>query len=216
MKIPHLALFLSLAVTVSFSSEFNFQAIRGGLSPDRKYEVLLCDDTSTLYVKDLASGFLIGGTEYFIVDLGFTGIIHRDLIEERTPHESDFSVNWSPKSDAVAIQRKIPEWPSSASILLLNDRGVFVDAIFPGYFELTGYVEPKLTVSRLQWFSAPDASQFVEWTEKGTLIFDIDIRYFTEFEGEDPLKHRVEVEIERMWQKLVIARDGEQAEPLKP
>ncbi|MDF1740982.1 MAG: hypothetical protein P1U86_17600 [Verrucomicrobiales bacterium] len=208
---------LTIALTVTCqSAEPLLVKLEGGLSPNGKFEAFLSGTRSGIVVKDHETSYLIGGKSYYVedegkefylVDIGFTECLYSDPPTKDLQNDS-VTVSWSPNSEAVAIMWNVHS-PSSCSVMVLNDRGVFVEQDFPSYQEMTGYPSPKHETLIHQKSVNLSSSSFVEWTNRGTFVYNIKMLPEPGFQGEDPLNHIVELTIDPLESKAAPAEKRE-------
>lgn len=169
---------------------------------------------SSQIIGDISPYTVDEGKEFFLVDFGFTECAYDNPPNDDFPTGSNVTVSWSPKSDAVAITWNI-HLPSSCSILVLNDRGVFVEAIFPSYQDMTGYSAPGAETMAYQRFSNLEASRLLRWSEEGTFTFNFNLCPEPGYAGDDPLSHTVDLTINKLWSRISIPTGREQDGRLK-
>lgn len=215
---------LTLAWTLTCQgADLELSSVEDGVSPNGKFEIFFSSAQSKIVVKDKATSHIIGsisphihdeGKDYYLVDFGFTECAYSDPRNDDSSIGSNVTVSWSPNSDAVAITWNV-HLPSSCSILVLNDRGVFVEADFPSYQEMTGYSEPGAKTMAYQRSSDLVASRLVRWSEEGTFTYNFNLLPEPGYTANDPLSHTVELTINRLWSRLTIAAEREHDGGLK-
>lgn len=201
MKIAPIILTAALFSTAAFAQNEPVP-LENGKSPDGRFEVVLEADKDTPgYEKYEMKGgsypaFLILDQESgkALVRIEFPG----DVQSDQQPLRKHTKILWSPKSSAVAINTDERFYSHLTLAAFDEESGVFKKVIVPDYMTLTGFPDPPREQLRAR------GREFAEgWTEDGHLIYRLRYAPMPSFEGDDPLRHRIELAVESDGFKVV-------------
>ena len=160
-------------------------------SPDGKiYAVMDVDRDPTIYpewkgdsypqleITEKHTGRVVTSIKYF-------GAASDDA---RPPREH-VRLSWRPDSKAFAITID-DRFYSTSKVFALNTESKFVEIAFPSYEIMTGFPVPNNDQLR------PRGRESVEgWDAEGRLIYSIFFSPLPSYSGEDPLKHKVLLDV---------------------
>lgn len=163
------------------------------LSPDGKIHAVMDIDRDSeispewkgdsfpqIEVTDKGTGRILASIGYF----GSPG-------DDARPLREHVRVSWRPDSKAFGITID-DRFYSSCVVYVLNDEGKFVPApsLPTDYEKLTGFPAPDVKDLRPR-----GRDQVVGWDKEGRLIYSIFRSPLPTFQGKDPLRHRVYLDV---------------------
>jgi len=152
------------------------------------------DSFPMIEVTEKATGKVWASIDYF----GSPGSDARPLREH-------VRMSWRPDSKAFAITID-DRFYSSSVVYALNNDSKFVQVDFPSYEAMTGFPSPDSKHLR------PRGRATVEgWDKKGRLIYDLFASPLPSFTGNDPLVHRIRLDVsaDGMTPKVVESEEGQ-------
>lgn len=186
MKVVILTL---LAITTVATAEV--PEVPGSLSPDGRIHAVMDvdrdpkispewkgDSYPRIEMTQKATGQVLAFIEYF----GAAG-------DDARPLREHVRVSWRPDSKAFAITIN-DRFYSASKVFVLTKESRFVEVAFPDYQTMTGYPVPDSEQLR------PRGSSTVEgWDSEGRLIYSIFMSPLPSYSGDDPLEHRILLEV---------------------
>jgi hypothetical protein len=166
-------------------------AVPDSLSPDGKLQVVMDVDRDSaispewkeesfprIEVTERATGKVVASIGYF----GAAG-------DDARPLREHVRVHW--RSDAKAFAITINDrFYSSGKVLVLNKELQFVEVAFPSYTTMTGFPVPASGQLRPRGRSSVEG-----WDPQGRLIYSIFMSARPSYSGDDPLEHRVLLDV---------------------
>jgi len=170
----------------------NIPSAPKSLSPDGKFYAVMDidrdpkispewkgDSFPKIEITQKSTGEVLASIEYF----GSPGSDARPLREH-------VHVNWRPDGKAFGITID-DRFYSSSVVYILNKEGKFVPALLPtDYEKLTGFPAPDVKHLRPR-----GRNSIVGWDKEGHLIYSIFLSPLPSFIGNDPLQHRIYLEV---------------------
>lgn len=172
-------------------------ALEDGLSPDKRYEVVLEADKDTpSFARYEFKGDASQYPKFLIRDTATGRIVGR----QKWPGDSTAGdermlrnharVLWRADGGAVAINTD-ERFYSYTSVLARGPKDVeFICVSFPDYKTLTGFAMPNSDDLRPRGFASA-----TEWNSQGLLVYHFESSPLPSYKGVDPLKHRVTLRV---------------------
>ena len=136
------------------------------------------DSFPRIEITEKMSGKILASIEYF----GSEG-------DDARPLREHVSVHWRPDSKAFSVTID-DRFYSSSAVFALNSKSKFVKVEFPSYKTMTGFPEPNSDQLK------PRGRSTVEgWDKEGRLIYYLFMSPLASYEGNDPLEHRILLEV---------------------
>ncbi|MBK1884717.1 hypothetical protein JIN85_20060 [Luteolibacter pohnpeiensis] len=152
------------------------------------------DSFPQIEVTQKDTGRVLASIEYF----GAAG-------DDARPLREHVRVSWRPDSKAFAVIID-DRFYSHTKIFALVKNSKFVEVAFPSYQAMTGYPAPDSDQLR------PRGRSTVEgWDSKGRLIYSIFMRPLPSYSGDDPLEHKILLEVSPDGMILAKKTKAEQA-----
>ena len=125
--------------------------------------------------------------------------------DDARPLREHVRVSWRPDSKAFAITIN-DRFYSSSIVFALNKESKFVQVAFPGYETMTGFSQPDRKHLRPRGRATVGG-----WDKQGRLIYDLFASPLPSFTGNDPLVHRIRLDVsaDKMTPKAVESEKGE-------
>lgn len=183
------ALFALLAHSAMVLAEI--PAVPESVSPDGKIQAVMDidrdpkispewkgDSYPRIEITEKGTGRVLASIAYY----GSAG-------DDARPLREHVRINWRSDSKACAITID-DRFYSSSKVFALNKESKFVAVAFPSYKAMTGFPVPDSAHLR------PRGRATVEgWDSNGRLIYDLFARPLPTFTGNDPLVHRVYLDV---------------------
>ena len=166
-------------------------ALENGVSPDKKFEVVLEADKDTpLYKKyefkggnDQFPAFLIREiqTGKVMARVGWVG----DADSDQRSLRSKSNVYWNPSGTAVILNTSERNYSHSCIWAIDKKSGEFKRLEFPDYKTMTGFEAPSSDDLRPRGFSSSS------WTKDGDLKCEFVLSPLNPKDGGDPMRHKI-------------------------
>lgn len=191
---PFLSIFFFTVLIASAEPGIGI-ALENGVSPDKKFEVVLEADKDTPLYKgyefkggnDQFPAFLIREikTGKVLARVGWEG----DADSDQRPLRSKSNVYWSPSGTAVILNTSERNYSHSCIWAIDEKSGEFKRLEFPDYKTMTGFEAPSSGDLRPRGFSSSS------WTKEGDLICELVLSPLTSKDGGDPMQHKIKLRL---------------------
>jgi len=186
MRLALLTLLVFTAVAVAEIPE-----VPKSLSPDQKIHAVMDvdrdpqispewkgDSFPKIEITQKHTGRVLASIEYF----GAVG-------DDARPLREHVNVTWRSDSKAFAVTID-DRFYSASKVFVLGKESKFVEVSFPSYQAMTGYPAPNSDQLRPRGRSSVEG-----WDSQGRLIYSIFMRPLPSYSGNDPLKHKILLEV---------------------
>ena len=191
-------IFLSILCLSSYALAIPSEpvALQNGVSPSKRYEVVLEADKDTpsfkryemkgdpsqfprFLIRELPGGRTVGS-------LSWTG----DPGSDEQPLRSHCKVLWRGDGTAVAINTHERFYSYTSIFALAPKTGKFVEIKIPDYKTLSGFSEPNT-----EQLKPCGGDRVLGWTKEGALVYEISLTPLASYKGDDPLEHRISLRV---------------------
>jgi len=154
------------------------------------------DSYPQIEITEKKTGLVLASIAYF-----------GSVSDDARPLREHVQVNWRPDSKAFGITIT-DRFYSSCQVYVLNKEGQFVSppSLFHDYEKMTGFPVPDVEHLRPR-----GRDEIIGWDKEGRLIYRIFRSPLPTFQGEDPLKHLVYLEVapKKITLKKIEHEEGE-------
>ncbi len=189
-SIVHSLLAISASIFCAHGEERTGVALENGVSPSKKYEVVLeADKGSPRFERYEFKGDNDQYPAFLILEVASGEIL------TRLPWGSDSSdwpslregskVSWNPAGDSVILNTSSRFYSASSIWSFEVKSGVFKETGLPDYKTLTGFNAPKSDDLR------PRVGASSSWNERGDLVHEIILSPLVDPKNGDPMHHRI-------------------------
>ena len=203
MKIILVLSFLTTLVTLA--QESKGVKLTNGISPNKKFEVVLeADKGSPKYKEYELKGDETEFPAFLIRELSSGKILSRivwqgDSNSDQQSLTKKSVINWNNDGSAVIINTS-ERFYSYSTVWFLDKDQFFRELIIPDYKTLTGFEKPNTEHLR------PRGHTSMKWSEDGDLIYGIHLQGMRAMKNNDPLSHIITLRLDQKKGLTVINR----------